>query len=222
MGSMRDDMIYNSAPKFSIIDKNASAEVTHFIVLKKFEFDEYDAKKFYHEEQYPLHRAAYYLKADLDRLKRRFKNAQRDYYGRMGLLEHPYRDPQIHEYIPTDPTVLIIGGGLMGSSIAWWLKQRCRDEDTTVTIIEGDHSFSKCSTVLSAGGIRQQFSIPENIEMSLFTAEFLRNAGEHLRILDSEPPDIHFTPMGYLFLATTQESADKLYTNWKTQTNDQY
>ena len=42
--------------------------------------------------------------------------------------------------------------------------------------------FTKAATVLSAGGIRQQFSIPENVQMSMFTAEFLRNAGEWLRI----------------------------------------
>lgn len=37
--------------------------------------------------------------------------------------------------------------------------------------------------MLSYGGISQQFSIPEHIEMSMFTAEFLRHSGEHLRIL---------------------------------------
>jgi FAD-dependent oxidoreductase domain-containing protein 1 len=28
---------------------------------------------------------------------------------------------------------------------------------------------------MSVGGVRQQFSLPENIQMSLFGAEFLRN-----------------------------------------------
>jgi hypothetical protein len=32
------------------------------------------------------------------------------------------------------------------------------------------------------GGFRQQFSLPENIKMSLFGAEFLKNAQEHLEI----------------------------------------
>jgi hypothetical protein len=30
------------------------------------------------------------------------------------------------------------------------------------------------------GGFRQQFSLPENIKMSIFGAEFLQNAQEHL------------------------------------------
>lgn len=42
--------------------------------------------------------------------------------------------------------------------------------------------LAKSSTMLSLGGIRTQFAAPENVAMSLFTAEFLRNAGEHLRI----------------------------------------
>lgn len=45
------------------------------------------------------------------------------------------------------------------------------------------YRFTQSSTMLSTGGISQQFSIPEHVEMSLFTAEFLRHAGEHLRIL---------------------------------------
>lgn len=35
--------------------------------------------------------------------------------------------------------------------------------------------YSKASTVLSAGGIRQQFSLPENIYLSLASSEFMRN-----------------------------------------------
>lgn len=93
--------------------------------------------------------------------------------------------------------------------------------------------FTKSATVLSAGGIRQQFSIPENVQMSLFTAEFLRNAGEWLRIgseevllcffsqrfsrSDNDPPHINFLPMPYVFLASTQEGADQLEKNWKMQ-----
>lgn len=37
--------------------------------------------------------------------------------------------------------------------------------------------------MLTCGGLSQQFSIPEHVAMSAFTAEYLRHAGEHLRIL---------------------------------------
>jgi hypothetical protein len=36
--------------------------------------------------------------------------------------------------------------------------------------------------MLSCGAVSQQFSIPEFVDMSLFSAEFLRHAGEHLKI----------------------------------------
>ncbi|PIO69485.1 FAD dependent oxidoreductase [Teladorsagia circumcincta] len=53
--------------------------------------------------------------------------------------------------------------------------------------------------------------------MSLFTAEFLRHAGEHLRILDNAPPDINLLPNGYLYLAQNEEQAEELRKNWKIQ-----
>ncbi|KHN87226.1 FAD-dependent oxidoreductase domain-containing protein 1 [Toxocara canis] len=71
--------------------------------------------------------------------------------------------------------------------------------------------------MLSCGGITQQFCVPEHIEMSMFTTEFLRHAGEHLRILDNDPPDIHFLPMGYMHLACTPEDAERMRNNWKLQ-----
>lgn len=41
--------------------------------------------------------------------------------------------------------------------------------------------YARASTVLSVGGIRQQFSLPENVQLSLFSAEFLRNINVRLR-----------------------------------------
>lgn len=37
--------------------------------------------------------------------------------------------------------------------------------------------------MLGTGAISQQFSTPEFVEMALFSAEFMRHAGEHLKIL---------------------------------------
>lgn len=39
-----------------------------------------------------------------------------------------------HEVLPYRAEFLIIGGGLTGSSTAYWLKQRFRDEDLKVAI----------------------------------------------------------------------------------------
>jgi sarcosine oxidase len=98
--------------------------------------------------------------------------------------------------------VVIIGGGVIGSSIATWLGAD-PGFDGTVMVIERDRTYARASTPLSAGGIRQQFSIRENIEMGLHARDFLRSAAEHLSV-DGEPPELTFREAGYLFLASAE------------------
>jgi len=119
----------------------------------------------------------------------------------------PYRDG----IFPEHNDIVIIGGGAIGSSIAYWLKQRAPNA-LTITVIEKDPSYAEASTALSVGGIRQQFSLEENIRMSLFGAEFLRNIKQHLSVEGHDPPDVQFTPYGYLLLAT-EKGAQQLEEN---------
>lgn len=72
--------------------------------------------------------------------------------------------------------------------------------------------YKTASTPLSVGGLRQQFSLEENIQMSLYGADFIRNSKEHL----GDDIDLNFTPYGYLMLATDQ-SAETLQRNSKLQ-----
>jgi hypothetical protein len=44
-----------------------------------------------------------------------------------------------------------------------------------IAVIERDKTYQSCSAMLSAGGIRQQFSVPENVKMSMYGAEFIKN-----------------------------------------------
>ena len=67
--------------------------------------------------------------------------------------------------------------------------------------------YAGSSSALSVGGIRQQFSLEENIKMSLFGADFLRNIKKYLTVEGHDPPDICFTPYGYLLLATEKGAA---------------
>ncbi|XP_042899446.1 FAD-dependent oxidoreductase domain-containing protein 1 isoform X2 [Parasteatoda tepidariorum] len=110
---------------------------------------------------------------------------------------------------------VVIGGGIMGSSIAYSLKQRAPDS-FEVMVVERDPKYTRSSTVLSVGGIRQQFSLPENIQLSMYSAEFLRNIKQHLSVLDDDPPDIQFQPHGYLFLAT-EDGAEQMLKNYNVQ-----
>lgn len=96
--------------------------------------------------------------------------------------------------------VVIVGGGVIGSSIAYFLASSS-DFDGRVLVVERDPGHTESSTGRSVGGIRQQFSSPENIEMSLFAVEFVRTAGERLRVGD-DVPELSFVENGYLFLAS--------------------
>ena len=95
--------------------------------------------------------------------------------------------------------VVIVGGGVIGSAIAYFLADAA-DFDGTVLVVERDPSYAGGSTALSAGSIRQQFSTPENIEISKFGAVFLNEIGDRLAV-DGEAPRIDFHAHGYLFLA---------------------
>jgi glycine/D-amino acid oxidase-like deaminating enzyme len=94
---------------------------------------------------------------------------------------------------------VIVGGGVIGSSIAYFL--RLSDPTVSVTVMERDPTYARSSSALSAASIRQQFSTPLSIQMSLFGIEFLRSIGERLE-LDGMQPSVDLHEGGYLFLAT--------------------
>src|ERR1044071_4334284 len=91
--------------------------------------------------------------------------------------------------------VVIIGGGVMGSSIAYHLKSD-RNFTGTVTVVERDPTYARASSALSASSIRQQFSTPLNIHLSRFGIGFLRDAPRTLGV------DLGLKEPGYLFLAS--------------------
>jgi len=66
--------------------------------------------------------------------------------------------------------VIIIGGAMVGSSIAWHLATN-PDFDGSVLVVERDPSYEFCSTAHTNSCIRYQFSIETNIAMSLYGAE---------------------------------------------------
>ncbi|KAG3286938.1 FAD-dependent oxidoreductase domain-containing protein 1 isoform X2 [Ictidomys tridecemlineatus] len=118
---------------------------------------------------------------------------------------------------PEHSDVVIVGGGVLGLSVAFWLKKLQKKGDgIRVLVVERDHTYSKASTVLSVGGIRQQFSLPENVQLSLFSVDFLRNINEYLAVVDSPPVDLQFNPSGYLLLAS-EKSASTLENRVKMQ-----
>ncbi|HZS28295.1 MAG TPA: FAD-dependent oxidoreductase [Candidatus Angelobacter sp.] len=104
--------------------------------------------------------------------------------------------------------VVIIGGGIVGSSIAWHLTHAgCK----SVLVIERESSQGKGSTGKSMGGVRAQFSTPVNIQMSLYSIPFYSKFEEVV----GHPAD--YRPQGYLFLATKQSHLNYLRDNFERQ-----
>ncbi|WP_169567096.1 NAD(P)/FAD-dependent oxidoreductase [Sneathiella limimaris] len=110
--------------------------------------------------------------------------------------------------------IVIIGGGVIGSAIAYFLS-RNTEQNLKIAVIEKDSSYQFGSTARSAGGVRLQFSTPENIRMSQFAVEFLRNITDHLGI-EGEKVDVSYTEGGYLFLAQDHQ-IPILYNNHEVQ-----
>jgi FAD-dependent oxidoreductase domain-containing protein 1 len=96
--------------------------------------------------------------------------------------------------------IVIIGGGAIGSSIAYNLAAR-PDFTGNVTVVERDPTYRQASSSLSASSIREQFSTPLNIAMSQFGLRFLRSAAEALEV-GGDQPQLSLRLPGYLFLAS--------------------
>ena len=95
--------------------------------------------------------------------------------------------------------VVIIGGGVTGSATACFLA--AGQFDGSVLVVERDPTYANAPSARAAGGIRQQFSTPENIRIGLFGAEFIKNI-EHYLSVDGEVPEVDFKERGYLILAS--------------------
>ncbi|HEV8139855.1 MAG TPA: FAD-binding oxidoreductase [Pyrinomonadaceae bacterium] len=92
--------------------------------------------------------------------------------------------------------VVIIGSGIVGSSVAYHLTQQgC----TNVLVIEREAHQGKGSTGKSMGGVRAQFSTPVNIRMSKYSIDFFSKFDDVV----GHPAD--YRAHGYLFCATNEK-----------------
>src|SRR6266567_2935431 len=104
--------------------------------------------------------------------------------------------------------VVIIGGGIVGSSIAYHLTAAgCK----SVLVIERESSQGKGSTGKSMGGVSAQFSTPVNIQMSLYSIPFYAAFDQTLGY------PCGYRAQGYLFCATSDQQTAYLRTNHQCQ-----
>ena len=104
--------------------------------------------------------------------------------------------------------VVIIGSGIVGSSVAYHLAQQgC----TNVLVIEREAHQGKGSTGKSMGGVRAQFSTPVNIQMSKYSIDFFSKFDDVV----GHPAD--YRAHGYLFCATNEKHLAYLKANRERQ-----
>jgi sarcosine oxidase subunit beta len=104
--------------------------------------------------------------------------------------------------------VVIIGSGIVGSSVAYHLAQAgC----TNVLVLEREAHQGKGSTGKSMGGVRAQFSTPINIQMSKYSIDFFSKFDEVI----GHPAD--YRAHGYLFCATSEKHLAYLKANRERQ-----
>jgi len=115
----------------------------------------------------------------------------------------------------TSYDVVIVGGAMLGSSVAWFLSDN-EDFDGTVLVVERDPSYEFASTSHTNSCIRQQFSNEINVRISQFGAAFVKTFRAQLGG-DPDIPDIPFHSYGYMYLADTEAFASVLRDNQKVQ-----
>jgi FAD-dependent oxidoreductase domain-containing protein 1 len=93
--------------------------------------------------------------------------------------------------------VVVVGGAVMGSSVAYHLLKL--DPGLRVAVVERDPAYGRSSTALSLGGVRVQFSLKENILISLYAQDFFSRFEEEMAV-GEERPVIDYRRAGYLFL----------------------
>jgi FAD-dependent oxidoreductase domain-containing protein 1 len=96
--------------------------------------------------------------------------------------------------------VVIVGGGIVGSAAAYFLSTDAAFRGRRTVIVERDPGYRDASTARSAGGLRQQFSTPENIALSQFTLSLFRR----LKSIFGADADVAFREQGYLIMASAE------------------
>lgn len=107
----------------------------------------------------------------------------------------------------TSYDIVIVGGAMYGSSVAWWLTDL--DFHGSVLVVERDPSYEFTSTAHTNSCMRQQFSSPLNIKISQFAADFVKNFRDYMGG-DTRVPLPALQSYGYMYLADNDKFANVL------------
>jgi len=95
-------------------------------------------------------------------------------------------------------SVVIIGAGVIGASVAYHLARRGWRE---ILVLDRSLGPGQGSTGKATGGFRAQYATPINVRLSLLSREKLRCFSE------KTGGDAGYVPAGYLWLASTARSS---------------
>ena len=110
--------------------------------------------------------------------------------------------------LPKIAEVIIIGGGVMGASIAYHLVARGHKG---VLLLEKGEFFGEGATGRCAGGVRYQFGTEVNIRLSQASLPML----EHFEEQIGQP--LNFRKSGYLFLLTQEKDVEAFHAHLELQ-----
>jgi glycine/D-amino acid oxidase-like deaminating enzyme len=115
----------------------------------------------------------------------------------------------------SDYDVVIVGGAMYGSSVAWFLADNA-DFDGTILVVEREPSYEFTSTAHTNSCMRQQFSREVNVRVSQFAAEFVKNF-RHFMGDDPRAPELALHSFGYMYLADNEAFVELLREGQKVQ-----
>ncbi|WP_108816300.1 NAD(P)/FAD-dependent oxidoreductase [Loktanella sp. Alg231-35] len=115
----------------------------------------------------------------------------------------------------TSYDVVIVGGAMYGSSVAWFLTDN-PDFDGSILVVERDPTYEFTSTSHTNSCMRQQFSREINVRVSQFAADFVKNFRDYMGG-DPRVPDLALQSYGYMYLADNADFAATLRESQKLQ-----
>ena len=111
---------------------------------------------------------------------------------------------------PMKYDVIVIGGGLHGSSTAYHLV--AREPGLRIAVVERDPSYEHAASIRTTAGVRVMFSQEENVRMSQYGHAFYRGY-EKTMTVDGEEATVSFRRQGYLHIATSADMAGIMHAN---------
>ncbi len=115
--------------------------------------------------------------------------------------------------MPDDADVLVIGGGVIGAAVAYFVK--LLEAGAEVAVVERDPTYELASTPRATGGVRRLFSLPENVALSQYSIEFFEDFPTTMAV-EGVQAEIGLCKDGYLFIAPPPQ-CEVLRRNFDTQ-----